>query len=344
MIEIRECQIEDILATYPDITKEILGLTDDLTLLARQKTLPSGNKLDLLFVSGTRLKLLELKIGAFDKQFIDQTLQYKNELIQLQSEDKLVNGHIDVYLLCPAMVREEKEQCLNHGISPVEYSPENVLQSFFARLRGSAEFIAMKPADHGLWSLHLLNRLLYVIKDAEAKKTLSKQIGLSESTVASYLRFAQELHLVNRTNKKFSLSELGKKYVSNRQLEAPKDYISDDQARILQELVIKDPFASTVVLGIYLIVDVVFNLARNSYPVPLEMVTNNFRDNSGKFFEWASSKSALDGTKMYSNYAIELGLVGRIGNKLYITPDGVRFILLLQLHKAIKVVDSLRVL
>jgi len=36
-----------------------------------------------------------------------------------------------------------------------------------------------------------------------------------------------------------------------------------------------------------------------------------------------------------------LGLIGRIGDKFYITPDGVKFILLLQLHKSIKIVDAL---
>lgn len=343
-MEIRESQIEDVLSTYPDITKEILGVTEELTLLARQKVLPSGNKIDLLFVSGTRLKLLELKVSAFEEQFIDQILQYKNELIRLQSENKLVNGEVDVYLLCPAMAIEEKGKCFDQDIFPIEYSPENVLNSFFVRLRGSAEFISMKPADHGLWSLRLLNRLLYAIKDTETKKTLAKETELSESTIGSYLRLAQELHLVNKMDKRFSLSELGKKYVWNRDPKAPEDHISDEQAHILQEFVIKDPFASRVVLGIYLLVETVFNLAKNTYPVPLEMVINNFRDTSGKSFDWASPKSASDGTKMYSNYAIELGLIGRVGNKFYITPDGVRFILLLQLHKAIQVVDSLRVL
>jgi hypothetical protein len=42
---------------------------------------------------------------------------------------------------------------------------------------------------------------------------------------------------------------------------------------------------------------------------------------------------------MYSNYAIELGLLGRSGDTFYLTPDGIRFILLLQLHKSLKMID-----
>jgi hypothetical protein len=343
-VEVRESQIEDVLATYPDVTKEALGITGDLTLLARQRVLPSGNRLDLLFVSGTRLQLLELKLGIFQKQFLKQVVQYRQELQELQSEDKLVNGQIDAYLLCSTMTEAQKHECRDSEVYPVEYSPENILDSFFARLSRQAGFIILKPADHGLWNIHLLNRLLYAISDIQDKKQLSNKIGLSESTIGSYLRFAEELHLIKKIDRKFVLTELGKKYVWNRDPQAPDDYIADEQTKILQEFIIKDPFASRVILGVYTMVEVVFTLAKNTYPVPLEMVINHFREGSGKFFEWSSPKSASDGARMYSNYAIELGLIGRIGDKFYITPDGVKFILLLQLHKAMQIVDSLRVL
>jgi hypothetical protein len=343
-VQVRESQIEGVLATYPDITKEVVGVRDDLTLLARQKLLPSGDRLDLLFVSGTRLKLLELKISIFEKQFVDQVVQYKQELVQLQSEDKLVNGCIDAYLLCPSMTTVQKQDCLKRDVYPIEYSPQNVLASFFARLSRQAAFILLKPADHGLWAIHLLNRVLYTMNEAQTKRQLSSKLGLSESTIGSYLRFAEDLRLVERRSKKFVLTDLGKKYVWNRDSRAPGNHISDEQTKILQEFIIKDPFASRVILGIYTIVEVVFILAKNTYPVPLDILHNTFRENSGKSFEWSSLKSALDGTKMYSNYATELGLLGRLGDKFYITPDGIRFILLLQLHKAMQIVDSLGVL
>ncbi len=290
------------------------------------------------------MKLLELKVGAFEERFVDQIVQYKNELAQLQSEDKLVNGFIDAYLLCSLMTDAQKQKCLELDVYPVEYSPEGVLDSFFARLSSQAGFMFLKPADHGLWTIHLLNRLLYAMSEAQSKKQLSAEVGLSESTIGSYLRFAEDLNLVEKSDKKFRLTGLGKKYVWNRDNQALVDYISDEQTRILQESIIKDPFAGRVILGIYTMVEVVFNLAKNTYPVPLDMITSNFRESSGKFFEWSSPKSAFDGTRMYSNYAIELGLIGRLGDRFYLTPDGVRFILLLQLHKALQIVDALRIL
>jgi len=140
-----------------------------------------------------------------------------------------------------------------------------------------------------------------------------------------------------------ALTQLGKKYVWNKDPKAPEDHISEEQAMVMQDFIIKDPFASRAIYGIYTIVESVFTLSKNTYPVPLNLVINYFRESSGKFFEWASKKAALDGTKMYSNYVTELGLIGRIGDKFYITPNGVRFILLLQLHKTIKTVDALRI-
>ena len=341
---IRESQIEDVLATYPDITKEILGFSEEFTLLSRQKILPSGNKLDLLFVAGTKLKLLELKVESFQDKFVEQTKQYKTELLELQRRDKLVKGPVDAYLLCPSISEKQKEICKSRGIEPIEYSPEFVLESFFSRLKNLAEFITIKPADHGLWNLHLLNRLLYQMEQIQTRKGLVTQTGLSESTIGSYLRFAEEIRLVTKKSRtEYVLTELGKKYVWNRDPKAPSEHISEKQAEVLQDFIIKDPFASRAVYGIYTIVESIFTLAKNTYPVPLPLVINHFRDSSGKFFEWASQKAASDGTKMYSNYATELGLIGRIGDKFYITPNGVRFIVLLQLHKTIKTVDALRI-
>jgi hypothetical protein len=344
MITIRESQIEDVLASYPDIIREILGTQDELSLLGRQKVLPSGNKLDLLFACGIKLVLVELKVDPFQDEFISQINGYRDELIDLQTNNKLVNGEVIAYLLCPSFSAEQKQMCLDKGVQPIEYSPELVLESFFARLRNLANFITLKPADYGLWSLHLLNRLLYALPKVSAKHALANETGLSSSTISSYLQFAREMCLVKQEDKrKYVLTDLGEQYVWNRVPEAPHDYIAEEQIRLIQEFIINNPFATPAIYGIYTIVDVIFTLSKNVYPVPVNLVISSFRDSSGKSFQWVSKKAALDAAKMYSNYATELGLLGRVGDKFYLTPNGVRFILLLQLHKAIKMVDALQI-
>ncbi len=80
---VRESQVEDVLATYTDIAKEILGIKEDLTLLARQKILPSGNRIDLLFVADSRMKLVELKVEECKTDFIIQVKSYIDELIEV---------------------------------------------------------------------------------------------------------------------------------------------------------------------------------------------------------------------------------------------------------------------
>jgi len=339
---IRESQIEDVLATYPDITREILGIKQELTLLARQKILPSGDRIDLLFVADSRMKLVELKIEKCKPDFIHQVKSYRDELIKLQTANKLIAGEIDAFLVTPEFSREQEKACQESGIIPCQYEPQKVLDAFFARLKKFANFITLRPANHGLWQIHLLHRLLYALSEKKIRKELAQDTGLSVSTISSYFRLAKDLYLMETTdNKKYQLTALGKKYVWARDIKAPIDFISDEQSRILQDFIIKDPFVSRTVFGIYTMVETVFTLSKNTYPVPLDMVMSYFRESSGKHFEWSARKTMLDGSTMYSNYAAELGLIGRIGDKFYITPDGVRFILLLQLHKTIKIIDAL---
>lgn len=338
---IREAQIEDILATYPDVLKEILSISEDLTLIARQKILPSGNKIDLLFITGKKILLVELKVEIFRREYLKQVKDYVIELKQLQTGEKLVEGVIVPYLLCVDFRDDDKRLCEEQGVFLVSYSPDFVLENFFIRLKNLANFITLKPTNHGLWNIHLLNRIFYVLDVPKSKGELVTACGLSKSTVGSYLRLAQELLLISEAEGKWALTGTGKKFVWNRDPKGPLEYISNDQSKILQNVIIQNPFASGAIFGIYTIVEALFNLLKNTYPVPANILVEYFRQSSGRYFEWSSNKTAFDSMKMYSNYAIDIGLMGRIGEKFYLTSDGIRFILLLNLHKTIKIVDAL---
>jgi hypothetical protein len=340
-VNIRESQIEDILASYPDLLREILGCSDEITLIARQKILPSDNRIDMLLVSGRKLLLVELKAVRFDKRQIKQVSGYAEELLLLQSAGKLVAGDVIPYLLCVSFDSEDSGLCERHGIRLKRYSPEIVLTSFFERLQGLASFMALKPTNHGLWNLHLLNRVLYVLSSQQTIAELSSESGLSRSTTLSYVALASELGLVRREKHHCSLTDTGVRYVFDKDPSAPIDHISDSQAKVLQAAIVENPFGSGAILGIYTAVESVYALSKNTYPVPLEHFAEYFRQSAGRLYDWSSRKTLVDSLRMYSNYAIDLGLLGRIGDKFYITPDGVRFVLLLNLHKSIKIVDAL---
>lgn len=341
-VQVRESQIEDVLATYPEVTQRLLGSPQELRLLARQMPLRSG-RLDLLFSAGTRLLLLELKVEPFRPEFLSQVKFYAQALLDLQVAGDLIAAPIDSLLLCTRFTPSDEQLCLAEGVAPVSYSPDDVLLAFYNRLSSVAAFISLRPSDHGLWNIHLIHRVLYSLPSHDTIPSLAKDIGLSSRTVANHLRFAEELQLVRRDKRHYRLTELGDFYVAARIPGLPASFTSELQTEILRNFIVKDPFASPTIFGIYTMVEAVFTLARNSYPVPWETLTRYFREASGKRFEWSASKTEYHGTRMYSNFAVELGLLGRIGHNLYLTPDGLRFILLLQLHKSIKMIDALSI-
>lgn len=340
-IQIRESQVEDVLASYPHVAQGVLGLTELPRLIARQMAIPSG-RLDLLYATGQTLTLIELKVEAARHEFISQVEHYREDLVALQAQQKLVAAPIEAVLLCPEFSPEVAKACDQAGVQPLTYAPEEVMAEFFRALRPLAELIELRPTDLGLWNIHLIHRALYALDFASTMKGIASRIGLSEKTVANHLRLSIELKLVERDKNSFSLTALGREYLEARNPDMPPNYISEEQADVLRSFIVKDPFASATIFGIYSMVEVVFTLARNGYPVSRELVISHFREATGKLFEWSESKTAYHGTRMYSNYAIELGLLGQSGDSLYLTPDGIRFILLLQLHKSLKMIDAVR--
>jgi hypothetical protein len=136
----------------------------------------------------------------------------------------------------------------------------------------------------------------------------------------------------------FYLTDLGKKYVNLKDDKIER--LNDKQVDLLKEHIIKNPFSSPAIYGIYVAVETIFLLSKNYYPVPLNESHSFFATLSGKQSEWAE-KASTDAFCMYSNYAIDLGLLTKINHDYYITPAGIRFILLLELNKSILFVNSI---
>lgn len=338
-LEIRESQIEDIFATQLDEVKNTLSINEDISLISRQKILPSGNKLDLLFLSSNDLLLIELKAVRSEIKFCKQVIGYKKELIGLQKTKEIPNLPIKSYLVCPDFLDNHKEFCNNNDVIPIQFSPYELLRNFYFKVKAITKIISLKPSNHGLWNLNLLNRILYSIKNENTIEKLVKEIDLSKSTVGSYLRLSTELGLTT-SKPKVSLTYLGLDYVAKRDKSAPVEYINDEQIEVLKEHITQNPFSSPAIFGIYSVVETIFALSKNFYPVPLNEAITYFSYLTGKYNEWAE-KAAKDAFIMYSNYGIDLGLLARIGSDFYITPSGIKFILLLELNKSILFVNSI---
>jgi hypothetical protein len=342
-MEIREAQIEDILVNAPALTKKILNLDEDPRLVARQMILPSG-RLDMLYAYRSQFLLLELKVDSFQARFIDQVLGYQKDLLKFQESGRLLRGDIQPYLLCPTFTEGNKRLAIHSNITCVSYKPEEVLDYFHQNLRPIALFAALKPIDIGIWNLHLIHRVLYAIKSSNKVRDLQNTLGGSSRTLYNKIRFAHEFHLVQwQPGADFvDLSDLGKQYVA-AQNPAFGERVSEEQASILRRLVVQNPFGSSVILGIASIVEATFTLSKTLYPVPLDRLADYFTQQSGKAFDWQTDKAKYSGTRMYSNYAVDLGLLAKTDRSVYLTPAGYKFTVQMELHRSLRLVDTLSV-
>ncbi|MEW6716409.1 MAG: hypothetical protein AB1345_02730 [Chloroflexota bacterium] len=340
VIAIHESEIEDIFVNYPAILCQLLKWNHELSLVARQLQLPSG-RLDLLFVSLNRLFLIELKVEPFKMEFVDQIIGYKNDLIRLQNDNNLVQGDINAILLVTKFYSSDDHICGDKDVSLISYDPEAVLKSFYDRMAGVSGFLTIRPIDLGVWHIHVINRVLYLLPEHNTVESLSQAVGIAASTVRNHLRFGAQLGLVRKYHRKYFLTDLGISYVGLRDQSLSLHQLSDAQINLLRKHIIRDPFSSSVVFGIYSLVESVFTLARNSYPVAMKDLIPYYQETVGKRFDWPADRSAFLGTNAFSNFATELGLIAMVGDKIMLTPSGFRFILMLQLHKGIKIVDSL---
>jgi hypothetical protein len=341
-MEIRETQIEDVLVTTPFLIKQILNLGDEPRLIGRQMIVPSG-RLDMLYAYKADFLLIELKVATFQKKFIKQVLDYKSDLIDFQNNGKLFKGNIIPFLVLPKIDTQSKKIVEDEGIKCFEYSPEEILKYFYnEKLRPITSFVEIKPIDIGIWNIHLINKFIFGLNATNSVKDLRDLYQGSQKTLYNKIKFANELNLINWTPNSdyIELSELGKKYVNAQDIES-QDRLSEEQVFLLKKFVMQNPYASSVILGIASLVESVFALSKNTYPVPLSQLQEYFTYHSGKIYDWQTDKAKFHGSKMYSNYAISLGLVAKTNNHIYLTPEGFKFVIQMQLHKSLKLMDNL---
>ena len=342
-LEVRESQIEDVLVSASVLTRRLLNLEDEPRLLVRQMILPSG-RLDLLYAYQTKLLLIELKVVEFKRDFLDQVLNYKNDLLEHQERGKLLQGNIESYLLCTEATSSEKSLAEKRGVNLTEYDPQEVLGFFYKNFKPIAFFTKTKPIDIGIWNLHLVHEFIYLLEQTNSVIRLRELVGGSQKTLYNKIKFAFELRLINwlPNQDNISLTDFGKQYVERKD-KILSQRISEEQAELLRKFVIQNPYESSVILGIAAVVESVFALSKNTYPVPMGHLIEYFAYFAGKYFDWQTPKAKFNATRMYSNYAVDLGLLAKTDDTVYLTPEGFRFTVQMQMHKSLKMVESLRV-
>lgn len=343
-MEIRESQIEDILVSAPVLTKNILHLEDEPRFLCRQMIMPSG-RLDLLYTYHTELLLLELKVVPFKKQFVKQLFSYRNDLLKMQEDGDLVRGRISTYLLVTEDGRTRKEVREFDDVKCVIYDPAEVLNYFYKNMKPIALFTETKPIDIGIWNIHLIHSLIYSVESGiTSVKALRKHLGGSPRTLYNKIKFTHELRLIHWSPNEDTilLTNLGRDYCSCKDSVLPVR-LSESQADLIRTFVMSNPYKSSVVLGIASAVEAVFALAKNTYPVPMSHMMAYFTFHAGKYFDWQTDKAKYNATRMYTNYATDLGLLGKTNDNIYLTPEGIKFTIQMQLHKGLKLVEAMKI-
>jgi hypothetical protein len=341
---VKESEIEEALVSDLRILQSVLGLSNEVKLIARQLHLRNRKRrIDLLLVSGKQLVLVELKVTPFSLENKGQILEYKLELEHLQNHSQLPAGEILCFLLVTDYLSFHFDDCRRSGVALIKYAPESVLKNYYSNLLTSNHFLRVKPKDYGVFNLGLMNRtLLEVQKGKTQEEEIAKSIKLSTNSVHNHLKTSIECGFVRRREGKYFLTDLGDKYTSLASEGMFRDTLSDGQAEVFKEYVTKAPFSSSVIFGIYAILESAFLLARNSYPIDFKLLTEFFTVVSGKQNEWKSARARQTATYTFLNFAIDLGLLGKIGSNVVITPSGFKFMLMLQLHKSIEMIDSLQ--
>ena len=340
-IDVRESEIEDIFAQYPDQVRRVLNLSDDVFLVARQKILPSG-RLDLVYSHLSELLLVELKVEAFQRSFVGQVLGYRNDLVSMQGKGQFPRGNVRPIILSPQVTRNDRQYAGQAGVDATTYDPGMVLSEFYRNAPLDVHYLSVQPSDVGVWRIGLANETVCMVKNYGTPQEIARHKGQSTRTIGNQLRLAEGLGLIVRSENRIRLSSHGERFVDVRDPITLSDVISHDQAAVVRDFLLSDPFFSGITFGIITLVGSTFELSKNTYPVPLELLARHFISAAGLSYKWDSEKAVRKGVRMYTNYAVDLGLVGKVGRHYYVTPSGLKFVLLLNMHKSLKLIEGVK--
>lgn len=331
--------IEDILTADKSILAELLSVSaSDLSLIARQKIVTSG-KIDLLYLHKDELILIELKAVPFYRDIIRQINGYEKDLIELQGQNKLINARIKKIILVVLAKENDFEECQQENCELRTYKIENVLSKYYENFKELSSFLKIQSGDFGVVRLGLIKNTLSCISEGIHIKEICELESKSEKTIKNKISIAQHLNLVAKFRKNFFLTDLGSQFVELDE-KMVDDRLNQEQIELLSGFINENPFYSPITYTIYTLIESVFILSKTFYPVPKEALKDYFVKSVGKGSTWRMPRARETATYIFSNYACELEYLVKVNNEFFLTPKGIQAILLLQLNRSIKLIES----
>lgn len=341
-LNITEKVIEDVLSVDKSILADVLSVRlGDLNQIARQKKFDNKKILDFLYLYQNELLLIELKTVPFYLGIITQINEYYNELVKLQSQSKIIKTKINKIILVTDATKEHIAACGKEQIKLIKFDIEEVLFKYYQNFKELSAFLKIQPSNRGVTRLYLLKKSLSLFSSGSSLKEICKIENKSSNTIHNRFAVAELIGLTEKDDIGYSLTKLG------RQILKADDSISDErfnaeQFDLISEFVKDNPFYSQITFSIMSVVDTVFILSKAEYPVEYDTFQDFFIRSLGKDKTWVKPQAQLTGTYHFANYAEELGFIQKVDNHLFLTPKGIQAILIFQLNRSIKLINSRR--
>ena len=339
---VTEKVIEDIFTTDKSLLANVLLVNQsDLSQIARQKKFDNRRIMDMLYLYQNELLLIELKAVPFYQDIISQINDYYDELLNLQTQSKLIKTKINKIVLVTDARKEHYTLCEKENIKLIEFDLEDILNQYYQKFKELSAFLKIEPSARGVTRLYLLKSTLNLLDKGYSFDEICKMENNASNTIHNRLAVANLLNLVDKPNKNkriYSLSHLGKKLVKAEN-NLSSERFNEVQFELISEFVKENPFYSQITFSIMSVVDTIFILSKAEYPVKYNIFQDFFVRSLGKDKTWRQ-RSQLTGTYHFVNYAEELGFIQRVENYLFLTPKGIQAILIFQLNRAIKLINA----
>ena len=201
---ISEKIIEDILISDKSILSEILSLNfSDLSLIARQKIVPSG-KLDMLYLHKDEMLLIELKVVPFYKEVITQINNYEIDLMALQNQNKLIKSRIRKIIVVTGAKENDYFVCKQNKIDLIVYKAEIILTKYYENFKELSSFLKIQSGDYGVTRIGLIKNTLSYLGQGISLNEICNLENKSEKTIRNKISIAQLLNLVSKFKILFS--------------------------------------------------------------------------------------------------------------------------------------------
>lgn len=268
-----------------------------------------------------------------------QIKAYAKDLEELQREKKLISAEIRKIVLVTGASDHEIDSCKKEAIEVLIYSPDSVLTQFFENFRQRTYYMQLRSSDYGVVRLGLLKRTLKLLGDGHTVPEIASIEGKSKKTIHNRLSVSGLLGLTAKYKSDHFLTELGSSFVGAND-ESSDDRLNEKQAELMARFLGDNPFFSSITYTIFSMLESVFVLSKSAYPVSGRNVQDYFVRSVGKTETWRTPKARETATYIFSNYACELNFLAKVGDCFYLTPKGIQAILLLQLNRSLKLIET----